>query len=104
VWYNTCGGEKMDTKRADINNRSLWTGDIVVIKYEDKCSNRFFCDVGIIQYNIVNCQFYILCKYGVQVEFADVGYIKIIDRMCNHNDKTVQDVLELYKDEWKKYE
>ena len=47
----------MDTKRKDITNRSLWTGDIVVIKYNDRHSTRFFCDVGIIQYNIVNCQF-----------------------------------------------
>jgi hypothetical protein len=36
----------MDTKRADINNRSLWTGDIVVIKYEDKCSNSSFVMLG----------------------------------------------------------
>ena len=92
----------MDTKRVDVNGKYMYLNDIVVVGSFDG-NNIAYYDVGIISYTAFTCSFYIQCKY-VNLDFTPFMYTKIIDKMRNHNGKTEQEVLELYQDEWKKYE
>ena len=92
----------MDTKRFDNNGNLIFLNDIVIIGSYDG-SNKAYCDVGIVSYTVLDCSFYIKCKY-VNLDFTPFTHIKIIDRMCNHRNKNEQEVLELYQDEWKRYE
>lgn len=92
----------MDTKRFDVNGNLIFLDDIVVVGSYEGNSVGYY-DVGIVSYTSLDCSFYIKCKY-VNLDFTPFTYIKIIDKISNHNGKTEQEILELYQEEWEKHE
>ena len=92
----------MNTQRLDSEGNLIFLNDIVLIQDFSE-NNKGYIDVGIVKYTNVTCSFYIQCKY-INIDFNYCVGLKILDKVSNHKDKTDLEILELYQDEWKKYE
>ena len=92
---------KINTQRLDLEGNLIFLNDIVLVK-DFNGNNNGYIDVGIVKYSNASCSFYIQCKYPA-IDFTPFLYLKILDKVENHKDKTDLGILELYQDEWKKY-
>lgn len=86
----------------DCKGKIIKEGDIIVYNSCDGTSKGNYY-IGIVYYNILYCSFLIQTEY-FNDEFTPFLWVKVIDNMKNHKGKSNDEILEMYKDEWKKYD
>ena len=79
----------------DCEGHQIFLDDIVLLQSFEGCTKPYI-DVGIVKYNNLSCSFYIKCKY-INIEFTPFLYLKILDKVENHINKTELEILELYQ-------
>jgi hypothetical protein len=93
----------IDTRKLDCNNHTIYEKDVIIVKYDNGSFNGKY-DVGVVCYDINNCQFYISCFCGEEIEFKECSYIEYKDSLYKHPDKTGYEVLKIWEGELYKYE